>query len=111
LKVAALFSGGKDSSLAIQRVLESGHEVTNLVSIFSKNPESYMFHYPNIHMTELQAEAAEIPLIKKISEGVKEEELKDLDDALGGIRQEIEAVVLGAIESSYQRDRVLGALE
>jgi diphthine-ammonia ligase len=106
MNLAALFSGGKDSSLAIQRVLERGWSVTRLVSIISRNPESYMFHYPNIELTELQARAMGIPLVSRISEGVKEEELKDLEEALKAVKRDVKGVVVGALASSYQRDRV-----
>lgn len=106
MKLAALFSGGKDSSLAIQRVLERGLAVVKLVSIISKSPESYMFHYPNVHLTELQAKAMGIPIVKMGSEGEKEEELKDLENALSQVRKDVEGVVVGALASNYQRDRI-----
>jgi diphthine-ammonia ligase len=106
MKVAALFSGGKDSCLAVQRAIDRGWAVTALVSVASRNPESYMFHYPNIHLTGMQARAAGIGLVKAATEGVKEEELGDLEKALGPLRGEISGVVVGAIESGYQRDRV-----
>jgi ABC transporter with metal-binding/Fe-S-binding domain ATP-binding protein len=106
MKLAALFSGGKDSSLAIHRSLERGLAVVKLVSIFPKSPESYMFHYPNIHLTELQSRAMEIPLVKKVSEGQKEKELKDLEGALNQIRRDIDGIVMGALASRYQRDRI-----
>lgn len=106
MNLAALFSGGKDSSLAVQRVLEKGWHVTRLVSVTPKTPESYMFHYPNISMTELQAEAAGIPLVKMLSEGVKEEEVKDIEKALRPLKGEVSGVVVGALASKYQSDRV-----
>jgi ABC transporter with metal-binding/Fe-S-binding domain ATP-binding protein len=106
MDLAALFSGGKDSSLAIQRILKRGLAVVKLVSIFPKSPESYMFHYPNIHLTEMQAKAMEIPFVKRVSAGKKEEELKDLEDALNSIRKDIDGVVVGALASKYQRDRI-----
>ncbi len=105
MNLAALYSGGKDSSLAVQRVLEDGHKVTVLVSISPKSPESYMFHFPNITLTELQARAASVPLIKRTSDSVKEEEVRDIEEALKSIRG-IEGVVVGAIASEYQRKRV-----
>ena len=46
MKLAALVSGGKDSAYAIYLASKS-HEITTLVSIDSKNKESYMFHTPN----------------------------------------------------------------
>jgi diphthine-ammonia ligase len=106
MKVSALYSGGKDSSLAVQKVLELGFKVTSLVSIQPESPESYMFHYPNSGLTEMQAEAAEIPLIKHSSGGVKEEEVGDMEKALGQLKGGISGVVVGAIASEYQRKRV-----
>ncbi len=106
MRVAALFSGGKDSSMAIQRVIEKGWHVTHLISIISRNPESYMFHFPNIKLTEMQARAMEIPIISRTSKGIKEEELIDLEDALKSISNDIDGVVVGALASRYQSDRV-----
>lgn len=106
MKVAVLFSGGKDSCLAVQRALERGWAVTRLVSMESRNPESYMFHYPNIQLTEMQAKAAGIPIIRESTEGVKERELGDLERVLRPIAPEISGLVMGAVESRYQRNRV-----
>lgn len=105
MNLAALYSGGKDSSLAVQRALEDGHQVTALVSITPKSPESYMFHFPNTGLTELQARAADIPLITRTSEGVKEEEVADIEKALKPLK-DIKGVVVGALASRYQSDRV-----
>jgi diphthine-ammonia ligase len=106
MKVAALFSGGKDSCLAVQRALERGWTVTHLVSMISRNPESYMFHYPNVHLTGIQARAAGISLIRGSTGGIKEKELDDLEGVLRPLTGEIGGVVSGAIGSRYQRDRI-----
>ena len=53
LKLAVLFSGGKDSCYALYLAQKQGHEIKCLVSMFSENPDSFMFHYPNIKFTEL----------------------------------------------------------
>ena len=102
-----LFSGGKDSCYALYKAQKTD-EVACLISVISKNKESYMFHTPNISLTKLQAEAIGIPLIQKSTEGRKEEELKDLKsairDAIG--THKIEGIVTGAIESVYQAKRV-----
>ncbi len=100
MKLAALISGGKDSSFAMYKALQAGHEITNLIVIKSQNPDSYMYHTPNIHLTELFAEATGIPLISKLSSGEKEREVDDLKMALQQI--EVDGVVMGAIESEYQ---------
>ncbi len=106
MKAAALFSGGKDSTFAIYQAMKQGVEVKYLISIFPKNPDSYMFHYPNIKVTRLLAEAMEIPLVFRTSEGRKEEELKDIEEALRSVRRGIEAVIVGALESNYQKERI-----
>ena len=107
MKLGVLFSGGKDSALALHIAAEH-EEVTCLITLVSKNKESYMFHTPNIDLTKLQAEALGIPLITKVTEGKKEEELADLEQAIAkAIRHfHIEGVVTGAIESVYQSTRI-----
>ncbi len=104
MKLAALISGGKDSSFAIYKALQEGHEVTHLVTIKPANPDSYMFHSANLHLTELISQACRIPLISATSSGEKEKELEDLRKALQGL--EVEGVIAGAIESEYQASRV-----
>lgn len=104
MKLAALISGGKDSSYAICRALQEGHNVTNLVTIIPANEDSYMFHSANIHLTKLISKASGIPLTSKLSGGEKESELEDLKKALSSIR--VDGVVVGAIESEYQASRV-----
>ena len=107
MKLGVLFSGGKDSTLALHMTAEH-EEATCLITLVSKNPESYMFHTPNIHLTEIQAEATDLPLIAKVTEGRKEEELKDLEQAIKEAvnQHRIEGVVTGAVESVYQAERV-----
>lgn len=106
MRVAALVSGGKDSALALHRAIESGHRVMFLVSMIPKRQDSWMFHYPNINLPELFAEAAAIPLIKGETPGVKEEELKDLKSVLKTLK--VEGLVSGAISSEYQKKRIEG---
>jgi len=107
MKLALLFSGGKDSTLALAKASEE-HEIACLISIFSRNDNSYMFHVPNIHVTLLQSEALGIPLIKQVTDGIKEEELVDLKKALIKAKQEfdVQGVVTGAIQSVYQASRI-----
>ena len=107
MKLAVLFSGGKDSTYALFKAMQK-EEVACLISIVSKNKESYMFHTPNINITKLQAEAIGMPLIQKVTEGVKEEELKDLKRAIEEAKKSfnIEGVVTGAVESVYQAERI-----
>jgi len=108
MKVAALFSGGKDSTFAVYLAREYGHEISCLIAIFSENPESYMFHTPSISKVKKQAETANIPLIIQKTKGEKETELKDLTAAIqkAKAKYKIEGVVTGAVESAYQASRI-----
>jgi ABC transporter with metal-binding/Fe-S-binding domain ATP-binding protein len=107
MKTAVLFSGGKDSGLALKYALEYT-DVKCLITIVSDSDESYMFHVPNIKWTEKQAEVIGIPIIIQKTAGEKEEELLDLEKAIKtAIRKyDIKGVVTGAIESVYQASRV-----
>jgi diphthine-ammonia ligase len=104
MRLAALFSGGKDSTLAARLAEEDGHQVPILVTMRSGNPDSYMFHTVNVDVAGLQAEAWGKQWVQAWTAGEKEKELNDLKAALEGLP--IEGVVSGAIASSYQRDRV-----
>ena len=107
MKLGVLFSGGKDSTLALHRAQEK-EEVECLITLRSKNLESYMFHTPNIDLSALQAEALGIPMVTKVTEGKKEEELVDLQEAIVEAQRtfHIEGIVTGAVESVYQAQRV-----
>ncbi len=109
MKLGVLFSGGKDSTLALH-IAAKIETVSCLITVKSKNPESYMFHTPNIDLTSLQAEALKLPLVTQPTEGKKEEELDDLQRAITtAVNQfQIEGVVTGAVESVYQSTRIQG---
>ena len=102
--MAALISGGKDSALALDRVLKQGHEVRYLVTMIPLQADSWMFHYPNIHLTDLFAQAIGIPIVKAETTGAKEVELEDLKHILAKL--DIEGVVSGAVASEYQKTRI-----
>jgi len=104
LRVAALVTGGKDSVLALYRAQKMGHDVEVLATMIPKRDDSYMFHFPNIHLTDLLSRAVEIPLVKAETSGIKEEELEDLKKLLASL--DVEGVVSGAVSSSYQKERI-----
>jgi len=107
MRLGVLFSGGKDSTLALHIAAEK-EEAACLITVVSNNPESYMFHTPNIDVTALQAEALGLPLVSVVTEGRKEEELEDLERAITEAKNkfQIGGVVTGAVESVYQSSRV-----
>lgn len=107
MRLAALISGGKDS-LYSAYLASKEHEIVYAISMISENPESYMFHFPNIHLVKEQARLMDIPLIEKKTKGVKEEELDDIYDVLESIKGEVDGLVTGALASTYQKMRIDG---
>lgn len=100
MRIAVLFSGGKDSVFTAFWALAQGFEPI-LVTV--KPPEySMMFHHPNVDSTKKQAEALDLEqaFVETTEENWKEkltEAFKQLD---------VEAIAAGAIESEYQRRRI-----
>jgi len=107
-KLAALFSGGKDSCLALWKMQRQGFPVKCLVSVIPENSDSFMYHKPDLRMLKLQSKALGIPLVIERTPGIKERELSALHGALSKAKKRfgIEAVVSGALYSSYQRERI-----
>ena len=108
MKLALLFSGGKDSTYAGYLAKKDNNELTCLISIISKNPDSYMFHTPKIELTKQQAKLMNIPIITKQTVGKKEQELKDLEQAIKQAKEKYnaEGIITGAVESIYQASRI-----
>jgi len=107
MNAAVLFSGGKDSTMALYYALRNGEDVKYLLSMKSRNDESYMFHVPNIHITDLLAQAVDIPIMSVETDGVKEEELADLKLAFENLKSSgVECIYTGALYSVYQKSRI-----
>jgi ABC transporter with metal-binding/Fe-S-binding domain ATP-binding protein len=100
--VAALFSGGKDSTYAVYLVQQKGWSVKYLVSMMP-GEDSYLFHVPNAHLTRLHSEAMGIPLKQTAVSGEPEEELEVLKEVLSDL--DMEGLITGAIASDYQWSR------
>lgn len=109
MKLGILFSGGKDSTYAAWLVKKKGHEIGCLITIHSKNQDSFMFHTPAIQLTKRQAELMGIPLLVEVTLGEKEKELEDLERAIEKAKTQygIEGIVTGALASNYQASRIL----
>lgn len=108
MKAGILFSGGKDSTYSAFLAKKAGYELSCLITIFSYNKESYMFHTPSISQVESQAQTMNIPLIIEKTEGKKEDELEDLERAIKKAKEEyeIDTIVTGALHSVYQSSRI-----
>lgn len=104
MRVAVLATGGKDSALALHQVLNESYEIAYLVSMIPQREDSWMFHYPNIRLVGLFAEAVEIPLVKAETSGIKEEEVRDLKHLIAKL--DVKGIVSGAIASNYQKTRI-----
>ncbi len=103
MKLASLYSGGKDSNYALYLAQQAGLDVKILITMLPQE-DSWMYHVPNIRWTGLQSHSLGIPqLTERAGEGV-EEELEALERALA--KAEVEGVVVGAVASDYQYTRV-----
>ncbi|RLI87346.1 MAG: TIGR00289 family protein [Candidatus Altiarchaeales archaeon] len=111
MRLAALTSGGKDSLYAVYLARKGGHDIRYLLSMTPESHESYMFHHPNIELTEIQAELMGIPLLVEKTSGEKEEELKDLERLILRVKDEVDGILTGVIASNYQRERIDGICE
>lgn len=111
-RAGVLFSGGKDSTYAAW-LASKEDELACLITLLPKTQMSYMFHFPNLRWTGLQAQAIGVPQLTRHTEGVKEEELADLSAALAEAvgRYDLEAIYTGALASVYQKTRVERACE
>ncbi len=105
MTVSALVSGGKDSVYAAYLAETQGWPVDELVTLRPEDPESMMFHTPNLDLVALQATAwGKTHRSVPVRSGGAEAELSALEGALKGTRGPI---VAGAIASSYQWARLL----
>ncbi|WP_207590612.1 diphthine--ammonia ligase [Halomontanus rarus] len=120
----SLFSGGKDSSWALYRALETGLAVDRLVTVHPTG-DSYMYHVPETDLATLAAESIGIDLLDvepddfdaadATDSGTQgDDELEPLEAALRDLDAElsetgsggIAGVTAGAVESEYQTSRI-----
>jgi ABC transporter with metal-binding/Fe-S-binding domain ATP-binding protein len=116
----SLFSGGKDSSWALYRALESGLDVSRLVTVHPEG-DSYMYHVPATRLASLAAESIGVPLVEVEPDDFAAEEaeesgaqgdaeLRPLEAALEDLRDDLSGglagVTAGAVESEYQTSRI-----
>ncbi len=102
--IACLYSGGKDSTLALHKAYYAGCKAELLITMISKNEYSYMFHRPNVEFSSMQAKALGIMHRLVMTEGEKEKELDDIEIALTD--NHVTKLITGAVASTYQRNRI-----
>ena len=108
MKLAALCSGGKDSTFSVYKVLESGHTVECLVTIHPSADDSMLFHFPNNKIAKSVAEAMHIPFmgVDSTTGSSKEAESEALERAIVQVKSSfnIEGIVHGTISSRFQNE-------
>jgi ABC transporter with metal-binding/Fe-S-binding domain ATP-binding protein len=112
MKTAILFSGGKDSTMALYWCLQNAYTVKYLVSAFPANPDSMLFHTSNIELVRLISEAIGIELIEvPITSQDDKGETEELKKALEKLRKTnnekpttnyIDSIAVGGVSSNYQ---------
>lgn len=105
MKSAVLFSGGKDSLYALWVSANQGFEISCLITLIPESFESWVFHYPAVELTRLQAEAMDKPILVRRTGDSVYDSLKDL---LYILREAIErfhicSVISGVSASYYQK--------
>jgi ABC transporter with metal-binding/Fe-S-binding domain ATP-binding protein len=108
MKLAALFSGGKDSTYSIFLAKKQGHEIKCLLSVFPKSDESHLLHHPNLQWTNLQSQSMQIPQLTIKSElDETDNEINSLEKILIQAieKYQIEGLVHGGIQSQFQKEK------
>lgn len=96
MKVAVLYSGGKDSTMALHFALKKGWDVIALIAVKPKSTEAYLWHYSTVEWTLLSSRAMNIPLILlKCDKIGPEDEAKELERVFKRIK--IDALLLGGV--------------
>jgi len=111
-----------------------GWKVEGLITIHITNDDSMMFQIPNTSIAGLQAHSMGVPWLPILSDGKQEEEITDLKNGINGLTNvydaferivfdtkvidfpdnlllqsanlEIDALVVGALRSDYQKTRI-----
>jgi len=108
MKLAALFSGGKDSTYSIYKARLMWYDVKCLITLFPKSPNSHLLHFPSIKLTKLQSETMNIPhLVTELETDETNQEMKVLGILLKKAKQDfqIDGLVHGGISSEFQKKR------
>jgi len=107
MRLAALFSGGKDSTFAIHKAKQLGHDVVCLLTSIPESPESTLLHHPNMKWTKLQSTSMELPQLLEQNFSVDvSAEIQSLENLFKKALSEfgIEGIVHGGIQSNFQRN-------
>ena len=107
MRLAALFSGGKDSAYAVYRAIGDGHQVCCLLCAAPASADSHLLHHPGTLHTRVQARLMGIPYRAETASAGQKAEDHTLDNLVrwAVASYNIEGVVHGGIRSRYQLER------
>ena len=106
MKLASLFSGGKDSMYSIYKAKQMGHSIECLITAFPKSSDSKLLHFPAIKLTELQSETMKIQQItSELNSDETVEQMNVLEILIEKAKKDfqIEGIVHGGISSKFQK--------
>ena len=96
MKVAVMYSGGKDSTMALSYALDQGWDVQSLISVKPKSTESFLYQYATVEWTRLSSEALDIPVIHLKSEKIgPKEEADELEQVFKNLK--VDAILAGGV--------------
>ena len=98
MDVAILYSGGKDSTFAIQHAVEKGGNIKYLVSVKPSRKDCFLFHFATVEQTKDLAKMLDIPqfYVKcRVADPVKEADIVREVVESSQKKMKIDAVVLG----------------
>ena len=104
MRLASLYSGGKDSAFSLYLAEQQGHDVPYLVNIVPEDRASWIFHTPNLNTVPAMAESMGKKLVLGHSTGEEGSDMEGMRRTLEGL--DVEGIVTGAIWSDYQWDRM-----
>ncbi len=104
MRLAAMYSGGKDSTFAMYLAQQMGHEIACLVTVRPEDSASWIFHTPNLSVVPKMAEAMGMELVTVSSDGTEEGDMEAMRSVLSGL--DVDGIVVGALWSDYQWDRM-----
>ena len=100
MDVAILYSGGKDSTFALQHAIEKGWNVKYLISVKPTRKDCFLFHYATVELTKDLAKMLGIPhfYVKcRVANPEKEAQIVKEIVEKNQKKMKIDAVVLGGV--------------
>ena len=98
MDIAILYSGGKDSTFAVQYAKEKGWNIKYLISVKPTRKDCFLFHYATVEQTKDIVEMLQIPHFYakcRVSDPIKEAEIvKEIVES-NQKKMKVDAVVLG----------------